>query len=436
METYNVCSILQDKGPKGAYKDYSGLPPILQWFDVLESSLIVDDPFKTNIGASNYTVLVPHVLQLLRFCFLTRRDVPAITLLNLLAEEPKKFIDLIWRGVTELVFHNPEQYKPFLDQLVNQLKQLVEINAKEVLLDFLLCVLHQGQITEAKYIFTDIPKQKLTTVTEHMKQTDILCKAYQGLVFYVEWTVARNKTQRLRDLGDQLDDDVSENFEDFMRSCADKALNFFDVLKDLTGVWDIFVTKQVEMLEYYDKQEEAEDVLQAYKEQNKENPNTHKYLYQFAVRHQWSTSSKISLLKDLAVHVPSDPLVIDLCAILIKEDKATEAAHYLFNLLDDGSWQFELQPWKLMSEILTSEVKSRNVIEECMDDRKLWWPQYHFSSTCNSSSQLCLHKATCCLILDPNNTEFLRRVRSMLSTEEEEQLSSMEERMQSLSGVT
>lgn len=59
--------------------------------------IFVDDPFKTNIGASNYTVLVPHVLQLLRFCFLTRRDVPAITLLNLLAEEPKKFIDLIWR---------------------------------------------------------------------------------------------------------------------------------------------------------------------------------------------------------------------------------------------------------------------------------------------------------------------------------------------------
>jgi hypothetical protein len=47
--------------------------------------------------------------------------------------------------------------------------------------------------------------------------------------------------------GDQLDDDVNENFEDFMRSCADKALNFFDVLRDTPGVWDIFVTKQVEV---------------------------------------------------------------------------------------------------------------------------------------------------------------------------------------------
>jgi hypothetical protein len=38
--------------------------------------------------------------------------------------------------------------------ICSQLKHLVELNAKEVLLEFLLCVLHQGQITEAKYIFT------------------------------------------------------------------------------------------------------------------------------------------------------------------------------------------------------------------------------------------------------------------------------------------
>ncbi|XP_061174806.1 TATA box-binding protein-associated factor RNA polymerase I subunit A-like [Saccostrea echinata] len=432
----NVCVLLQDKGTKEPYKDYSSLPPIVQWFDVLESSLIKDDPFKTNIGVSNYTVLVPHVLKLLRFCFLTRRDVPTITLLNYLAEEPHKFIDIIWRGVSELAFHDPSQYKSFLEQLVNQVKQLHKLNAKEVLLEYLLFVLHQGEVTEAKYLLTNIPKQKRVTVTEYTKQVDILCKAYHGLVFYVEWMVAKNRNQRLKDLGDQLDDDVSNNYEDLMKTCADKAINCFDVLKSGQGVWDIFITKQVEILEYYCKLEEAGDILQAYKQQNKDNPNAHKFLYHFAVHHNWPVFTRINLLKDLAEHVPSDPLVIDLCELLIQEDKAADAFCHLFDLLDDGSWQFELRPWKLISNLLTSDVKSDNMIEECMKYRVSWWPQYHFTSTHKSSSQLCLHKAVCCLILFPENTGFLESVKGLLSAEEKKQLSSAEERLKILSEVT
>ncbi|XP_062604766.1 TATA box-binding protein-associated factor RNA polymerase I subunit A-like [Saccostrea cucullata] len=433
----DVCALLQDKGTKEPYKDYSSLPPIVHWFDVLENSLIKDDPFKTNFGVSNYTVLVPHVLQLLRFCFLTRRDVPTITLLNYFAEEPNKFIDIIWRGVSELAFHDPSQYKPFLEQLVNQVKQLNKLNAKEVLLEYLLFVLHQGEVTEAKYLLTNIPKQqKYTKPTEHSKQIEILCKAYHGLVFYVEWMVAKNRNQRLKDLGDHLDDDISDNYEDLMESCADKALNCFDVLKSVPGVWDIFITKQVEILEHYCKLDEAEEILQAYKQQNKENPNAHKYLYHFAVHHNWPVFTRINLLKDLAENVPSDPLVIDLCELLIEEDKAADALRHLFDLLDDGSWQFELRPWKLMSNLLTSNVKSHTVIEECLKYRLSWWPQYHFTSTHNSSSQLCLHKAICCLIIFPQNICFLESVKALLSAEEKEQLSSTEERLKILSEVT
>lgn len=64
----------------------------------LKSSFaFLDDPFRTSFGTSNNTVLVPNILQLLRFCLLTRKDVPTITLLNLLSEEPKRFIDIVWK---------------------------------------------------------------------------------------------------------------------------------------------------------------------------------------------------------------------------------------------------------------------------------------------------------------------------------------------------
>lgn len=48
-----------------------------------------------------------------------------------------------------------------------------------------------------------------------------------------------------------MDDDTSENFDQLMRSCADKALKCFDVLKDSPGVWDIFITKQVQVPHMY-----------------------------------------------------------------------------------------------------------------------------------------------------------------------------------------
>lgn len=48
--------------------------------------------------------------------------------------------------------------------------------------------------------------------------------------------------------GKQLDTETSENFEQLMLACADKALNNFEVLKDVPGVWDIFITKHLEVL--------------------------------------------------------------------------------------------------------------------------------------------------------------------------------------------
>lgn len=58
---------------------------------------IIDDPFKTNFKNNEYNMLVPNILRLLRFCFLTRKDVPTVTLLSLLTDEPQKHIDVIWK---------------------------------------------------------------------------------------------------------------------------------------------------------------------------------------------------------------------------------------------------------------------------------------------------------------------------------------------------
>lgn len=426
----DICTLLKDKGSKQFSRKYSSLPPIIKWFDVLEDSLVIDDPFKTNFKTDHYNLLVPNILRLLRFCVLTRKDIPTVTLLSLLTEDPQKHIDVIWKGVLEVAYHNPDRYKPFFFQLVNQLKSLWEVNTKEILFEYLLFVLHQGDIEEARHVFAVhvVPKKGFAD-TDQIKHVDSLCKAYQGLVFYVEWMLAKSRLKKIQDLGKQLDVETSENFEQLMLACADKALSNFEVLKDVPGVWDIFITKHVQILEHYENLEEAEALLRSYKEKNEDNPNAHKFLYSFAVRQQWPTSARIDLLKGLAKHVPSDPLVIELCELLIQENEGQSAIPFLFALLDDGTWQFELRPWKLMSELLISEVKGLNVMKGCMTFRMSWWPQYHFSSTYNCSSQLCLHKAVCCLLMDPSNTTFPEQVMTTLSTEEKEQFLSLKGRL-------
>ena len=55
-----------------------------------------------------------------------------------------------------------------------------------------------------------------------------------------------------------------------------KALVFFVNLVEHCGVWDIFITRQVEMLKYYDMADEAKSILVKYKEKNPENPNSHR----------------------------------------------------------------------------------------------------------------------------------------------------------------
>ena len=56
-----------------------------------------------------------------------------------------------------------------------------------------------------------------------------------------------------------------------------QALLLFAGLVEHSGVWHI-LTKQIEMLKYYNKDDEARKVLLRYKEKNPENPNAHRYM--------------------------------------------------------------------------------------------------------------------------------------------------------------
>ena len=78
------------------------------------------------------------------------------------------------------------------------------------------------------------------------------------------------------DSWDTIADNSRDVIERQLNVHGKRALSFFDGLVKCDGVWDVFITKQVELLQYYDNNDEARRLLKMYKEKNPDNPNAHR----------------------------------------------------------------------------------------------------------------------------------------------------------------
>ena len=146
---------------------------------------------------------------------------------------------------------------------------------KEILLDLAMyLVKHNEDITEAQELLTSKLSQKSF-------QSSVLLRAYSGLFAYLSWKKCKIQFEK-RDLDvEELGGwgHMAENVTNLRRQMdfhGKQALVLFRDLVEHNGVWDIFVTKHVEMLKYYNKADEARRILERYKEKNPENPNAHR----------------------------------------------------------------------------------------------------------------------------------------------------------------
>lgn len=144
----------------------------------------------------------------------------------------------------------------------------------EMLLDLAMYVVkHNSDITEAQELLTSKISQKPFF-------SSTLLRGYAGLFAYLSWKKCKLHFEK-RDLEDDnyhlAEHTTNANMKRQMDFHGKMALGFFHDLVEHCGVWDIFVVKQVEMLQYYDKADEARRILMRYKQKNPENPNTHRY---------------------------------------------------------------------------------------------------------------------------------------------------------------
>ncbi|XP_063418603.1 TATA box-binding protein-associated factor RNA polymerase I subunit A-like [Mytilus trossulus] len=379
----DICEILFDSSSE----DPSA--PLL-WLNNLDKELKSDDPLCTK-GDNNVDMVIPKLLDVLRECLSSHRWSQVVPVIKQIS---KHELTTFWKTSMEAMYVS-ESSVPLVQQLVKELKTVRQLSCQEVLLEYLMFLLHHGKIDDAKQISQEKIKQTRFQKNARDHHTEVLYKSYLGLVWYVEWKFLKMK---IKDLDENSD--LVSNYEEIMAVYAQKAMIGFQQVSGEIGVWDIFVTKHVEILEHYDKIEEAKDILTDYRDRNTDNLNAHKYFYYFCERNGFYPNEEIQLLMNIAEKCPSDSLVLQLCNKLVEDNKIPEALNFLFYLLDYNCWQQELKPWKLLVDLIDTRNKSLEVIhtlEEIWKMRQSWWPQYHFTSydcpETGEECELCLCKA-------------------------------------------
>ena len=168
--------------------------------------------------------------------------------------------------------NQPGSY-PHVIQMIKNMFVICVPFKSEILLDLTMyLVKHNSDITEAQELLTSKLSQK-----PFLSST--LLRAYSGLFAYLSWK--KCKFQFDKQNSDAEDLFMTENVTDAnMRRQLDfygkNALVLFGDLVEHCGVWDIFITRQAELLKYYDRADEAKRILLRYKEKNPENPNAHR----------------------------------------------------------------------------------------------------------------------------------------------------------------
>lgn len=179
----------------------------------------------------------------------------------------------------EVMSNNPRSYS-HLSQFIKNMFVICGPFRIELLLDYAMyLVQHNSDITEANELLT-------TKLSDKSLQSSVLLRAYTGLFAYLSWKKSKIQLDKKQldneeavGYGQDAQNSTVSNLKRQMDFHAKQALAMFNNSVEHKGNWDIFVTKQVEILEYYNRSDDARKILEQYMEKNPENPNAYRYLH-------------------------------------------------------------------------------------------------------------------------------------------------------------
>lgn len=391
-------------------------------------------------GSRSISIL-PGFISLLREFMLTLRWPQVLHILNCLAHMPEGTDWMVWKAGLTVLYTEPKVNCELIQQFFKQMYLLRELNVRDTVLEFVLYLLTQGLTQEATHVIQESHKirrgVRMLKQTEHTQHLCGLLDAYQGMIFYVDWRQAIHGSTASQNMSESFYDLMQPTegpSEDAIRQMAARALLALDLLPDKAGVWDIFLPKAIEIHEYYEEFERARQLLQKYRKRNPDNPNSHRFLYEFLQRNEQhfeydsATVQKelTRCLQDVAKLDPANPLVLILCDRMADIGNGN-ALTFIFDLLDFDIWKDRPDGWNWLSDYLQkllaidthASKTSVQVLERCWAIRKGWWPAYHFSTSalCGESTEardLLLTKSVVATVLLGQGCEFCQGARGLM----------------------
>ncbi|XP_076844202.1 TATA box-binding protein-associated factor RNA polymerase I subunit A [Brachyhypopomus gauderio] len=286
--------------------------------------------------------------------------------------------EIIWRIGTEILYHHPNSKLEDFTALYERMKISGVKNYAKISLEHSFHLLLNGHVHEAKQQLSAAASWRYGRQSAAQSPQLKLIHAYCGFLDYLSWCMKRSCEDRP---GGAEGDVSNPETHTYFRQAS---VTLQEILTQ-PGVWDTFILSYIDMLEFYNDQEEALKVLEnyAYSEEYPANPNAHVYLYQFLKRHNAPHNKLIRTLKVLSSLVSSHELMLEYCTLLLNsklQEDLQEALGVSMNLLDYTSWKSDVSAWKCLVKVLEllTEKHLNQLIEREWEQRKSLWLPLHF----------------------------------------------------------
>ncbi|XP_014778715.1 TATA box-binding protein-associated factor RNA polymerase I subunit A [Octopus bimaculoides] len=376
---------------------------------------------KNNLSYEKNTRGVPQKLEfLLRECLLMHRWYELAQILSISHQETT--CDLkrsAWKLGFELLYSNP--VKDRLNCIERMVKLFCmfrrsEVTHRDIQLEQLWYQLQSNNIDEAiqELQSAALSSRQMISESRNAAYNKALFIAYQGLIWYLKWFDTR-KSKMKSDAAEIESGTINFTLEAHMckmLSCFSSA-----AVKENIAVRDIFIKAERQALEVNENFEAVKKLLKDYCLSNPENPNSHKFYYDFLCQTNACEKKKVKVLRNFVKYVPSDPLVLTLCDMI--SDNYDDVLKYLFDLLDYSCWKTMVDPWSRLANLLETLTQTydtdifSSVVKSVWSDRKSWWPSYHFTLlSIAKEKKIILYKALVAVFLqDKQLSEYVNNVK-------------------------
>ncbi|KAG8011442.1 TATA box-binding protein-associated factor RNA polymerase I subunit A [Nibea albiflora] len=298
----------------------------------------------------------------------------------------EQYKELVWRISTEILHQHPNSKLDDYNNIYERMKHSGLRHYLMICLEHSFHLLLNGHIENAKSQLSAAESWRCGMESDSVKQqqTTKLIQAYRSLLDYIIWCDIRfTHFDTVSDPNSSL---YNPDMQNYFRQAS---VSLKQILKN-PGVWDPFILCYVDMLEFYEDNEEALKVLNKYAYDNAfpPNPNAHVYLYQYLKKHDAPDKKLMKELKILQVLVPSHELMLEYSSLLLQSEREKDnqkALEVVLEMLAFACWKSNLDVWnRLKGVIQTLQSKNKkdwkHVVSDKMTERKSWWPAVHFTS--------------------------------------------------------